>query len=65
MPTNTDPRSDQRDTVLDRLFSAQDRIGGSVRKAVAEGFVKVPGVQRVGTLLHQLALHQMVSRTSG
>ena len=62
MTTNLDRRSQRRDRALDRVFSAQDRINGNVRVAVADGVGKVPGVQRVGGMLHRLTVHQLFSR---
>jgi hypothetical protein len=62
-PISTQLRETQ-DTVLERMFSAQDRLSANARTALAGGLRKVPGVQRASERLQQFAMESLFSRTS-
>jgi hypothetical protein len=56
MPTALARLSDVYDTVLDRMVSPQDHLA-------ATGLAKVPGVRKLGPLLHELAVRRMFGAT--
>jgi hypothetical protein len=64
MATITNPRSNEQDSVLERLVSAQDRNDQRIRNALVWGLSRVPGVAKAGQLLNELMLEQMFIRSS-
>lgn len=57
-------RSNEQDSVLERMLSTQDRNDHHFRSALGWVLSRVPGVQRVGHLVNELVLEQMVVRSS-
>jgi len=64
MATISTQLRETQDTVLERMFSAQDRLSANARTALAGGLRKVPGVQRASELLQVFAMESLFSRTS-
>jgi hypothetical protein len=64
MATITNLRSNEHDSVLERMLSTQDRNDHHVRHALGWALSRVPGVQQVGHLVNELVLEQLVVRSS-
>jgi hypothetical protein len=64
MATITQRLSEWQQASIDRVFSAQGRLDGNVRQAVAGVLPKVPGVQRFSALVQELTMAQLFSRTA-